>query len=111
MRLSPNDPLAYLFLSRLALAHYHLRNYEEAVHFAERAIAIRRLHFILVVLLASLGQLGRTEDARALLPELAATEPADAVRYWQAIHPYAEPAHREFLLEGLGKAGVAGVTG
>ena len=104
----PRGPvgIAYLFFSRLALAHYHLGNYDEALHYAERAIAIRRLHFIFVVLIACLGKLGRVDEARAVLSELAASEPADPVRYWQAIHPYINPVNREDLIEGLRIAGV-----
>jgi TolB-like protein len=41
-RLSPRDPLSYLFFYNIALAHYHLRNYEEAVHFAERSLSSDR---------------------------------------------------------------------
>jgi TolB-like protein len=108
MRLSPHDPRAYLFLSRLALAQYHLGNYEEAAQYAERALASRRAHFILITLLASLGQLGRTEEARALLPEIAATESADPTRYWEVVLPYADPTHREQLVVRLRKAGYAG---
>jgi tetratricopeptide (TPR) repeat protein len=106
MRLSPHDPVAYLFLSRIALAHYHLGNYEEAVHFSERALASRRLHFVLIGLLASLGQLGRTPEANAILPEIAATEPSDTAGYWRAIYPYDEPAHRDHLVAGLRKGGL-----
>jgi len=106
LRLSPHDPLAYLFLSRLAQAHYHLGDYEEAKHYAERALAIRRLHFIMLLLLASLGQLGRADEAQALLPETVAAQPADSDRYWEVLHPYADPAHRAHLLEGLRKGGL-----
>ena len=70
MRLSPRDPVSDHFLSRIALAHYHLCNYELAVRYSERALSPRRPHSILVVLPASLGQIGRLVDARALLPEV-----------------------------------------
>jgi len=51
-QLSPNDPLAYLFLSRLARAHYHLGCSEEVAHYATPALAVQRLHFVLVIILA-----------------------------------------------------------
>ena len=106
IRLSPHDPLSYLFFYNIALAHYHLHNYEEAVHFAERSLSLRRTHFTMVVLAASLGQLDPGEDARHLIVELADNPPADPERYWRLIAPYADPAHREHLFEGLKKAGL-----
>lgn len=105
MRLSPRDPVSYHFLSRIALAHYHLRNYELAVHYSERALSLRRPHSILVVLLAALGQLGRLDDARALLPEVIANKPPDAAGYWKMMGAYFDAAHGAHLFEGLNKAG------
>ncbi|MXN66561.1 tetratricopeptide repeat protein [Stappia sp. GBMRC 2046] len=108
LRLSPHDPMAYMFLSRIAQAHYHLGNYEEAVHHAERALSLRRLPFILILLLAGLGQLGRMDEARVILSEVEAAEPADAAHYWKVSYPYAEPSLLAHLYEGLRKAGYTG---
>lgn len=60
----------------------------------------------MVVLAASLGQMDSGEDARHLIVELADNPPADPERYWRIIAPYADPAHREHLFEGLKKAGL-----
>jgi tetratricopeptide (TPR) repeat protein len=106
LRLSPHDPIAFVFMSRLALAHYHLKNYEEALHFGERALASRRNYFVLVVVIASLAMLDRLDDARPLVDEIRSLEPPDMKGYWQAVHPYADPAHREHLYVGLRKAGL-----
>jgi adenylate cyclase len=106
IRLSPHDPLSYLFFYNIALAHYHLHNYEEAVHFAERSLSLRRTHFTVVVLAASLGQLDAGDDARHLIAEIAANPPTDSERYWRILAPYADPAHREHLFDGLKKAGL-----
>jgi len=107
LKLSPHDPSAHLLLVHIAQAHYHLGNYEEAANYAQRAHSLRHQYFILLVLLASLGQLGRTEEARSLLPEVAAATPADTARYWEAIFPYADVAHRADLIDGLRKAGLS----
>ena len=56
--------------------------------------------------LASLGQLDRADEARTVLAELERFNPIDAARYWQATSPYADPAHRAHLDEGLRKAGM-----
>jgi adenylate cyclase len=106
LRLSPNDPIAFLFIHHIALAHYHLGNYEEALHFGERALVTRRNHFVLVVVIASLGMLDRVDDVRPLVDEASLLGPPDAKAYWAAVYPYADPAHREHLYEGLRKAGV-----
>lgn len=107
LRLSPHDPLTYLFLNRIALAHYHLGNYEEALHFSMRAHSLRRVYFNLIVMVASLGQLGRREEAGEHMPEIAASTPADTQRYWQVLTAYVDPGHQAHFMEGLGKAGLA----
>lgn len=107
LRLSPQDPIGFLFTSRIALAHYHLGNYEEALHFANLALASRRLHLVLIVAIASLARLGRLDEASALVGELPEVAPQDPAGYWGSVHPYADPDDRQHLYEGLRKAGLA----
>jgi TolB-like protein len=107
LRLTPNDPLAFLGMTKLSQAHYHLGNFEEAWHFSERALAVRRVHVVLVMAIAVLGRLGRIGEARVLLDELDGITPPDAAGYWRVVHPYADPAHREQLFDGLRRAGLA----
>lgn len=105
MRLSPRDPITYFFNSRLGLAHYHLGNFELAVRYSQRSLYSRPRYFNMLVLLAGFGQLGRAEDAEALLPQTRANAPPDPARFWQFIFPYALPEHRAAMEEGLRKAG------
>jgi TolB-like protein len=105
MRLSPRDPITYFFNSRLGLAHYHLGNYESAVRYSQRSLYSRPRYFNMLVLLAGFGQLGRTEDAQALMPQIRANEPPDPARFWQFNFPYALPEHRAAIVVGLCKAG------
>jgi adenylate cyclase len=107
IRLNPSDPLAFVSLSRIALVHYHLGNYQEALHFAERGLAVRRVHMVLAVAVASLGMLERGEEATPLLAEMTALRPPDFAGYWRFIHPHANPAHKEQLMDGLRRAGMA----
>jgi len=107
LRLNPNDPQSFLFISQIALAHYHLGNYDESVHYAERALRSRRLLVVLRTLAASLGQLGRNEEARDVLAEMERIRPTDAERHWEMTAPYADPVHRAHFLEGLRKAGMS----
>jgi len=106
LRLSPHDPLTYLFFSRIAIAHYHLGNYDEALHHAERALLLRRTYFSLVVVITCLGQLGRIEEARKLFPEVIANAPSDIPRYWRFFTAYANPADHAHFNDGLVKAGL-----
>jgi adenylate cyclase len=106
LRLNPRDPQAFLFVSQLAVAQYHLGNYDEAIHYAERALRSRRVYVVLRTLLASLGQLGRMDEARAVLAEMKRITPADPKVYWTLISPYADAAHRAHLVDGLVKAGM-----
>jgi adenylate cyclase len=105
-QLSPHDPIAFNFGNLMALAHYHLGQYEEAVECAERSVRGRRLYTLLRTLLASLGQLGRIDKAAGVLAEMARIVPADAEQYWKITNPYANPVHEEHLIEGLRKAGL-----
>ena len=61
----------------------------------------------LVVQLAALGQLGRLDEARSLLPALAGMTPAEAPAWWAMIATYLDPADRRHLMAGLARAGVA----
>ncbi|MFO1055406.1 MAG: adenylate/guanylate cyclase domain-containing protein [Dongiaceae bacterium] len=106
LRLNPNDPQLHAFIHHVALAHYHQGKYEEALRYAERAVSARRLPFILRTLLACLGQLGLSEQAKPVREEFLALQLPDPARYWDAVAPYADPAHRAHLQEGLRKAGL-----
>jgi TolB-like protein/Flp pilus assembly protein TadD len=106
LRLNPNDPQAGHFTSFVALAHYHQENYEEAVHYGQLAVRARRLYLGLRVLLASLGQLGRVEEAQPLLNEFISLQPKDSQRLFEVTTPYLDVKYREHLAEGLRRAGV-----
>jgi tetratricopeptide (TPR) repeat protein len=106
MRISPRDPISYFFNSRLGLAHYHLGNFEEAASYSQRSLFSRPRYFNMLILLASLGRLGRDEDARALLPQVHANRPPDPDLFWKLIFPYANPADRAAIEDGLSLAGL-----
>jgi adenylate cyclase len=107
LRLSPRDPLASFFVSLVALAHYHLGNYREAIRWSERAVQRRRTYAVLRTMAATLGQLGKTEEARDILVEMERIKPMDTERHWRLTCPYADPAHEAHLLDGLHRGGFA----
>ena len=106
LRLNPNDPQADSFLSFVSLAHYHQESYEEALHYGELAVRGRRPYLALRALLASLGQLGRTEEARPLLAEFMLRLPKNSQRHFEVTTPYLDPKYREHLADGLRRAGL-----
>jgi len=106
LRLSPNDQQAGGFLGHLALAQYHLGQYEDAMRDIERARRRRRIPFLMRTLLATLGQLGRTDEAAIARAELAQFDPPNAAQFWTAISPYTDPTHHAHLRDGLRKAGL-----
>jgi adenylate cyclase len=107
LRLNPNDRQSEAFLGTAALAQYHIGNFEEAADYCRRALRVRRHSFVLRTLLASLGQLGCTDEAAAVLRELNEGKPRFAGRHWQITMPYADPGSRAFYMEGLYKAGLS----
>jgi adenylate cyclase len=107
MRLSPNDPLTFLFLYFLALAHYHQHNYALAIQLAQRGLALRRVYLLYDVLLAALGQSGQLDQVAAAREDLERLQPADFEQMSRITHPYLNPADLEHLREGLRKAGIA----
>ncbi|HKG99801.1 MAG TPA: hypothetical protein VKB08_03625, partial [Bradyrhizobium sp.] len=94
------------FLRFVALAHYHQENYEEAVHYGELAIRGRRPYLALRALLASLGQLGRLEEAKPLLDEFMLRQPKDTQRHFEVTTPYLDLQYRKHLADGLRRAGL-----
>jgi adenylate cyclase len=107
LRLNPNDPQAGSFMSFVALAHYHQENYEEAVHYGELAVRARRPYLALRTLLASLGQLGRVEEAQPLLDEFMFRQPIAPQQQFEVTTPYLNVKYREHLADGLRRAGVS----
>lgn len=107
LRLNPNDPQAGSFQSFVALAHYHQENYEEALHYSQLAVRPRPLHLSLRILLASLGQLGRTEEAQPFLNNFNTLQPKDPQRLFEVTTPYLDLKYRKHLADGLRRAGVS----
>ncbi|HJU18522.1 MAG TPA: winged helix-turn-helix domain-containing protein [Stellaceae bacterium] len=105
IRLSPNDPLAPIFFSVLALGKYHLGDYDEAVWCSEEALRRGRGYVALRTLAATLGQLERSEEAVAVVGEMERFKPLDAKSHWSLTCPYARHSDEANFVEGLRKAG------
>jgi adenylate cyclase len=110
LRLDPrNERVLPHHLLRVAIALYYAREYESAVEAAKRAIrAYPDFPFAPYQLVAAaLGQLERTEEARAALEKAIAVTPA-AFDPFADRPPWIRPEDRVHLLEGLRKAGWEG---
>jgi len=104
LRLSPHDPFASVFLSLIALTKYHLSNFTWAAEYCEHVLQKRRTYVVLRSWAATLGQLGRTEEAWAVLAEMDQLRPLNVERHWKLTCPYADPAHEAHLIDDLRKA-------
>jgi len=106
LRLSPHDPRRFMWLQALAASSYLSGDYRAALRAGQEALSANtRYRPVVRYVLASLGQLGRTDAARSVIPlireldtDLAGTA-AHLRRYFVA------PA-LEHILEGLRKAGL-----
>jgi adenylate cyclase len=109
LRLDPSDPLISHTLAALGLSYFLLRKFEDAILFSGKALRADpgnvRAHHRLV---ASLGHLGRIEEASAALRELLRWQPDFSKGYIDAAYPFKNPEHHDLILEGLRKAGWEG---
>ncbi len=117
IRLSPHDPNLHYWYAGKAIAQFALKQYEQAIEWARRAIAIdptyRQSH---PVLIAALGWTGRQAGAReaiqrslTLFPTGPRTIAAGKALKAQNTNSDSDPRVLEFwdrLFEGLRKAGV-----
>ncbi|MBE9535092.1 MAG: tetratricopeptide repeat protein [Proteobacteria bacterium] len=111
VRLHPNYPSFYLM--ELAMCHYYLGKYEEAVAFAEqfRTLAQSRgednilwsSHLILAI---NYIRLGREKEARAAATEVLRLFPSFSLEWDRLYSCYKDPAHLERQHEDLRKAGL-----
>jgi TolB-like protein len=106
-RLSPVDPVAFIFGAATSYAHFVAGRYEQAAQAARDALRARSTYLVSQRLLAaSLGQLGRMEEAaeavRALLVIAPGYRLADAAGHASM----QDPAARQRFLDGLRRAGL-----
>lgn len=107
IRLSPHDPNMGSFLVRLADAAYLTGAFEDAVGWARKALQQPNFQWSrYAVLLASLGRLGRTEEAVRWRGEVLDRRPDFSVAFVRDTHLFADPEDFDRYLAGLRMAGV-----
>jgi adenylate cyclase len=93
-------------LIQVAVSYYMQHNYEKAVEVLNGMVADHPSHPLANMrLAASLGQLGRKEEARRTLEIAMTLTPESFRRYTEARPPWLRPEDHEHMLDGLRKAG------
>jgi TolB-like protein/Tfp pilus assembly protein PilF len=111
LRLSPRDPVAFLWRYWLCHAHLHLHEYGEAIEECRRSVNLNNSYWYAYVDLASAyGATGQLEQARQALAELNKVRPNFTVQaYGQLAYAFStNPQFRRELddiLDGLRKGG------
>jgi adenylate cyclase len=108
MRLSPLDPLGYLFAAGLAFAHSVAHRYEEAIEWANRSLQ-QQPRFVIPMRLetALWAHLDRLDQAREWLGRLLELQPGLTIaKYKRAAKVWFSPEFLTWYLAGLRKAGL-----
>jgi adenylate cyclase len=104
--MSPHDPQNGIFNNALAVAHYLMGRYTEAISFARKAVqqrdGITAGHRIYI---ASLAQAGQVEEARIALQRLRELQPNISIAWCEQYIGYTPGPMAKFL-EGMRKAGL-----
>jgi adenylate cyclase len=106
LRLEPHGSYLAHRLTQVAVGCYYSRAYDDAVEAAKHAIrSSPEFPQPYRWLTAALGQLGRIEEAKAVLEKAIAVAPASFDFYVRECPPRFRPEDHAHLLEGLRKAG------
>ena len=102
MRLDPRTPLFFLYPTVIAAAHLYAGRYDEAVAAANEALGIQAAYVSAQRLKASaLGWLGRTTEARQVISQILAVQPAMRLSNLPERLPYLSPRLLARLIDGL----------
>jgi adenylate cyclase len=108
MRLSPFDPLGYIFTHELAFAHMLAQRFDDAMTWVDRSLS-EQPRFVAPVRLklCLCGHLNRAEEGREWLARLRKLYPALTIAEFNAFRSRAfVPEVRAIYSEGLRKAGL-----
>jgi len=106
-RLSPFDPLTFLYAFNIAAAHLAARRFEQAIEWADRALHEQpRMVAAMRSKVAANAHLGRLDEARAELSRVLAIDPKLTIAGLQESLHYVAPEIVELLVTGLRLAGL-----
>jgi DNA-binding SARP family transcriptional activator len=105
--LSPYDPYFRYWESAYTIAYAFKGDYENAVIIGRRAVrANPEFSNGYKPFIASLGHLGRREEAAPYVAKLLSLEPHFTVEHFGKVYPFRRPEDRERYMQGLRLAGV-----
>ena len=106
IRLSPSDPNAGIFYSRLAAANLYLKRHQAAVEWARKAPQKTKSWVYHIYLPAALSYLGRDAEARRAREDLEKLQPGVNIETVRESALTADESYLQHLLSGLRKAGL-----
>jgi adenylate cyclase len=108
MRLSPLDPLGWVFTGGLAAYHVIAGRYEEAIEWADRSLReLPRYESALRNRVVACAHIGRLKEAREGLLQLLELQPGLTIaRYDATYRSVFSPQIHEIYVDGLRKAGL-----
>jgi TolB-like protein/Flp pilus assembly protein TadD len=107
LRLNPRDPRGWLVSGAISIAALNDRNYPDAIHWAEKALAQnRRFAVALRVLTVALVNAGQHDRARQVARELLKVEPDFTISGFLSRIPFPLQSMARTYAEALGAAGV-----
>lgn len=108
IKTSPKDPLTGVYWAGLSSAYLQLKQYDEAVIHARKAVLSPQARYAPAYLLSALAHAGRTEEARAALMELKRVRPEFTISYLREniLGPMLNEEAMAHLLDGLAKGGL-----
>ncbi|MGI9482833.1 MAG: tetratricopeptide repeat protein [Hyphomicrobiales bacterium] len=108
VKLSPHDPFRWGFFSYRSLAHLFRDEFDEAAHWARRAVQVPNAQYwARAHLVAALGHLGDEEQSAQAVKDLKSTKPEFSVGFAKEHLFYLKRADQlETYITGLQKAGL-----
>ncbi|MEO1493706.1 MAG: adenylate/guanylate cyclase domain-containing protein [Pseudomonadota bacterium] len=106
-RLTPYDPLNFFYWTAGGLAEFVAGEYDDAIHFLQRARHAKPGFMACLRLLApALALRGDTEQAQQVAQEMIEREPGFSTTAFMSWYPLQDADTRERLILGLGAAGL-----
>ncbi len=107
IRLSPHDPNMGSFLVRMADAHLFMKQYDDAVEWARKALRQPNFQWSRhAVLISALGHLGRLDEAKRELETLMRLRPDISLGFVRDVHLITDRTDFAHYLDGLETAGL-----
>jgi adenylate cyclase len=109
MRLSPLDPLSWLFIGSMSQALATARRFEEAIDWADRALRAQpRWSTMIRIKAVACAHLGRAEVARNHVTALLERQPGFTISGWRASYGAKaySPETMAIFADGMRKAGI-----